>query len=167
MPFTNFALYYRTGTTTISTNIDPASLPASQVIHFNDKNARCILMKKQKQNNNSYDPTITPNGEKFINVQTNGAMFEKYVIQFEFTRNDPRLSKLEGFFELKQKLSGTLDFGIFGISHPNSVHYSKEATPKTGVTLFDYESIDSMGEVEIATITVIVAGDLKDGKTSQ
>lgn len=162
MPFTNFAIYFRTDITSVTITPDPADLNVAQVIHFNDEDARMILIKKNKSNNVSFDPTITPALKKIINVQSNGALLEKLTITLEFAKNDSRLKKLEQFMDFQKIEPLEHKFGMFGIANPTATHYEVMPTNLIGANLLTYESMNLGGtEIETVILTIGVAGNLE------
>lgn len=162
MPFTNFAIYFRTATTHVGIVPDPANLNAAQVIHFNDEDARMTLIKKDKGNNVSFDPTITANIKKILNVQSQGALLEKLTVTLEFTKNDSRLKKLEQFMDFQKLEPLQHKFGMFGVAMPTSTHYEVLPTNLIGANLLTYESTYLGGaEIETVILTIGVAGNLE------
>ena len=162
MPFTNFAIYFRTVLTHSGIIPDPADLNPLQIIHFNDEDARRILIKKNKGNNVSFSPSITPGLKKIINVQSQGALVEKLTITLEFKPNDPRILKLEQFMDFQKIEPLWHKSGIFGIANPTSTHYEVKPSETIGANLLTYESIALGGaDVETVILTVGVGGNLE------
>jgi hypothetical protein len=135
----NAILYYRTSSTTVSTNPNPSSLPSNQKVTFDQKYVRFEALKKNYENNIIDTPSVVSDGTRKTTLQDNGLRTNMYTIQcsirLDSTEGSNAITNLENMLK-RQQVDAKFPFGNIGILTPNTSTFSldPDATSTTNAT---------------------------------
>ncbi len=136
MPFTNAAIYWRDAATEKGLVSDPASLPAAQIIEFNDTSQVLASVIEAEQPNVSEDPVLDASGSLTIEKQFNGTFGGNVALIIISDESEVTFRKKLRTFARKVSIEPAFhEFGIFGFSHPKVTDFNIDPTADFGYTI--------------------------------